>query len=168
MPDNLNGRKLLAFVGDDYEDLELWYPKLRMAEAGVSMVLAGQEAKQKQSALIDQLTREFNEGATSALAAVSTAASRMKGSAQKMSHVAAQAKEQTGAVASASEQAAANVQTVRMSLIEVMGGAPTREQLDARRGCVVVASDDADTIAPAGTPRIPMNGEVGPYDLGGR
>jgi len=47
MPDNLNGRKLLAFVGDDYEDLELWYPKLRMAEAGVSMVLAGQEAKQK-------------------------------------------------------------------------------------------------------------------------
>jgi methyl-accepting chemotaxis protein len=73
---------------------------------------AEQEAKQRQAALIDQLTREFNDGATSALAAVSTAASRMKGSAEKMSKVAAQAKEQTGAVASASEQAAANVQTV--------------------------------------------------------
>ncbi len=35
---------LLCFVGDDYEDLELWYPKLRMAEAGVSMTLAGLEA----------------------------------------------------------------------------------------------------------------------------
>ena len=44
MPDNLHGLKLLAFVGDDYEDLELWYPKLRMAEAGVSMTLAGLEA----------------------------------------------------------------------------------------------------------------------------
>ena len=41
---SLNGLKLLCFVGDDYEDLELWYPKLRMAEAGVSMTLAGLEA----------------------------------------------------------------------------------------------------------------------------
>ena len=40
----LHGLKLLAFVGDDYEDLELWYPKLRMAEAGVSMTLSGLEA----------------------------------------------------------------------------------------------------------------------------
>lgn len=46
MPQTLNGLKLLAFVGDDYEDLELWYPKLRMAEAGISMTLAGQEAGQ--------------------------------------------------------------------------------------------------------------------------
>jgi protease I len=26
--------RVLMFVGDDYEDLELWYPKLRLAEAG--------------------------------------------------------------------------------------------------------------------------------------
>ena len=44
---SLHGLQLLCFVGDDYEDLELWYPKLRMAEAGVSMTLAGQEANQK-------------------------------------------------------------------------------------------------------------------------
>lgn len=44
---SLHGLKLLCFVGDDYEDLELWYPKLRMAEAGVSMTLAGQEASWK-------------------------------------------------------------------------------------------------------------------------
>jgi len=45
---------------------------------------------QLHAAAIDQFTREFNDGATSALAAVSTTAARMKGSAEKMSHVAAQ------------------------------------------------------------------------------
>jgi protease I len=29
------------FVGDDYEDLELWYPKLRLAEAGAHVTVAG-------------------------------------------------------------------------------------------------------------------------------
>jgi protease I len=32
------------FVGDIYEDLEVWYPKLRMIEAGAEVVLAGPEA----------------------------------------------------------------------------------------------------------------------------
>jgi len=36
-------RELLAFVGDIYEDLELWYPKIRMEEAGYGMKLAGEE-----------------------------------------------------------------------------------------------------------------------------
>ena len=33
--------RLLMFVGDDYEDLELWYPKLRLAEAGGHVTVAG-------------------------------------------------------------------------------------------------------------------------------
>ena len=33
--------KILAFLGDDYEDLEIWYPKLRFEEAGFACVLAG-------------------------------------------------------------------------------------------------------------------------------
>jgi protease I len=33
--------RLLMFVGDDYEDLELWYPKLRLAEAGAHITVAG-------------------------------------------------------------------------------------------------------------------------------
>lgn len=37
-----NGR-ILAFVGDDYEDLELWYPKFRLEEAGYQVTLAGLE-----------------------------------------------------------------------------------------------------------------------------
>ena len=40
----LAGRHILIFVGDAYEDLELWYPKLRLEEAGASVVLAGPEA----------------------------------------------------------------------------------------------------------------------------
>ncbi len=40
----LLGKRVLAFVGDIYEDLELWYPKLRLIEAGASFVIAGEEA----------------------------------------------------------------------------------------------------------------------------
>ncbi len=39
--------RFLVFVGDDYEDLELWYPKLRLIEAGYEVVVAGQEARKK-------------------------------------------------------------------------------------------------------------------------
>ena len=38
-------KNLLAFVGDVYEDLELWYPKLRVEEAGFGMKLAGEELR---------------------------------------------------------------------------------------------------------------------------
>jgi protease I len=37
----LDGIRILVLVGDDYEDLELWYPKLRIEEAGGHVVLAG-------------------------------------------------------------------------------------------------------------------------------
>jgi len=36
----LPGRAVLVLVGDDYEDLELWYPKLRLEEAGAKVTLA--------------------------------------------------------------------------------------------------------------------------------
>jgi protease I len=36
---------LLAFVDEIYEDLELWYPKLRVEEAGYAVRLAGTELK---------------------------------------------------------------------------------------------------------------------------
>lgn len=40
----LAGRRLLMFVEDAYEDLELWYPRLRMLEAGAQVTVAGPEA----------------------------------------------------------------------------------------------------------------------------
>src|SRR5882724_5654518 len=33
--------RFLMFVGDDYEDLEVWYPKLRLIEAGAHVTVAG-------------------------------------------------------------------------------------------------------------------------------
>lgn len=39
----LKGLRILLFVGDIYEDLELWYPKLRLEEAGATCVVAGEE-----------------------------------------------------------------------------------------------------------------------------
>jgi deglycase len=36
---------VLTFVDDLYEDLELWYPKLRLAEAGYAMRLAAHEIR---------------------------------------------------------------------------------------------------------------------------
>ena len=43
----LTGKRVLCFVGEVYEDLELWYPKLRLQEAGAEVVLAGPAAGQK-------------------------------------------------------------------------------------------------------------------------
>ena len=47
MPANLPlaDRRFLMFVGDIYEDLELWYPKLRLTEAGAHVTVAGQKAE---------------------------------------------------------------------------------------------------------------------------
>lgn len=38
-------KTLLTFVEDIYEDLELWYPKLRLEEAGYAMRMAAPEIK---------------------------------------------------------------------------------------------------------------------------
>ncbi len=35
------GKKVLLFAGPLYEDLELWYPKIRLEEEGVVTTVAG-------------------------------------------------------------------------------------------------------------------------------
>lgn len=47
LEDTLQGKRLLIFTGDMYEDLELWYPRLRMIEAGAEVVVVGPEAGQQ-------------------------------------------------------------------------------------------------------------------------
>ncbi|HEX6644283.1 MAG TPA: type 1 glutamine amidotransferase domain-containing protein [Gemmatimonadales bacterium] len=37
----LTGRTVLIFAGPSYEDLELWYPKIRLEEEGARTVVAG-------------------------------------------------------------------------------------------------------------------------------
>ncbi len=38
---SLEGKTVLFFVGPQYEDLELWYPKIRLEEEGARTVVAG-------------------------------------------------------------------------------------------------------------------------------
>jgi protease I len=40
----LSGKRVLTLVGDIYEDLELWYPKLRLIEEGAEVIVAGEQA----------------------------------------------------------------------------------------------------------------------------
>ena len=47
--ERLNDKKILMFVDDVYEDLELWYPKLRLIEEGAAVTVAGPKAGQHYS-----------------------------------------------------------------------------------------------------------------------
>ncbi len=40
----LSGKQIVILTGEIYEDLELWYPKLRLIEAGAQVTVAGREA----------------------------------------------------------------------------------------------------------------------------
>lgn len=42
-------RRILMFVDEVYEDLELWYPKLRLVEAGSHVTVAGPKAEVRYS-----------------------------------------------------------------------------------------------------------------------
>ncbi|MFQ6114713.1 MAG: type 1 glutamine amidotransferase domain-containing protein [bacterium] len=44
----LKGKKILFFVHELYEDLELWYPKLRLIEEGAEVVVSAPEMKEYQ------------------------------------------------------------------------------------------------------------------------
>ena len=39
-----NHPRILIFVGETYEELELWYPRLRLIEAGAEVVVSGPKA----------------------------------------------------------------------------------------------------------------------------
>ncbi|MBM7571153.1 type 1 glutamine amidotransferase domain-containing protein [Aquibacillus albus] len=43
----LEDKKVIALVDEDFEDLELWYPVLRLREEGAEVDLVGKEANQK-------------------------------------------------------------------------------------------------------------------------
>ncbi|MCA1319489.1 type 1 glutamine amidotransferase [Bacillus tianshenii] len=39
----LHNKKIIQLVSDDFEDLELWYPVLRLREEGATVVIAGEK-----------------------------------------------------------------------------------------------------------------------------
>ncbi len=46
---SIEGRRIVILVGDEYEDLELWVPRLRLIEAGGRVVVAGLEKEVRYS-----------------------------------------------------------------------------------------------------------------------
>ncbi len=48
---NLRGKKVAVLVADMYQELEFWYPYLRLKEAGATVVAVGPEAKVYESKL---------------------------------------------------------------------------------------------------------------------
>jgi methyl-accepting chemotaxis protein len=99
-------------IGQMAEALSVFREGIVKANAAAAEKTREQEAKQRQAAAIDQLTREFNDGAASALAAVSTAAVRMKGSAETMSRVAAEAAGNVQTVAAATEELSGSISEI--------------------------------------------------------
>jgi protease I len=43
----LENKKVIALVSDDFEDLELWYPVLRLREEGATVHIVGKDADQE-------------------------------------------------------------------------------------------------------------------------
>ncbi|WP_100333835.1 type 1 glutamine amidotransferase domain-containing protein [Bacillus alkalisoli] len=43
----LAGKKVIQIVSNDFEDLELWYPVLRLREEGATVDIVGEKAKEK-------------------------------------------------------------------------------------------------------------------------
>jgi methyl-accepting chemotaxis protein len=78
-----------------------------------------QRVAAKRSALIDQLTKDFDQKVQGVVQGVASQAGQMESSAQSMSAAAEEATKQAGAVAAASEEGAANVQTVASAAEEL-------------------------------------------------
>jgi methyl-accepting chemotaxis protein len=115
----INVRKSSDEIGQMADALSVFREGIVRANAAAAEQAKEQQTKHEHAAAIDKLTRDFNDDATTALAAVSAAAGEMKASAEKMSRVASEAKTQTSAVTSASELAASNVQTVAAATEEL-------------------------------------------------
>jgi protease I len=68
----LTSLKVMLFAENDYEDLELWYPKLRLQEAGAQVIVAGPgepeyRSKHGYPARTDGNVRDYNAAAFDAL-----------------------------------------------------------------------------------------------------
>jgi protease I len=61
----ITGKRAVVFAENDYEDLELWYPRLRLEEAGAKVIIAGPGEKSYKSkhgypAAADANVKELN------------------------------------------------------------------------------------------------------------
>ncbi|MBP2293195.1 HAMP domain-containing methyl-accepting chemotaxis protein [Azospirillum rugosum] len=108
-----------------------------------------QEARQKRAEAIEALTREFDRLVLDVLGRVSSAATQLHATAQGMSATAEQTTRQASAVAAASSQATANVETVAAAAEELSSSIQeiSRQvaQSNAIAGAAVTTAQKTDT-----------------------
>ena len=106
-------------IGGMARSVEVFKENLIRADELAAGQAAEQQARQRRVEAIDALTREFDRLVVDALGRVSAAATQLHATAQGMSATAEQTTRQAGAVAAASSQATANVETVAAAAEEL-------------------------------------------------
>ena len=106
---------------------------------------AEHQSRIKRAAAIEALTKEFDRKVSGVLAVMTGACTEMDATAQNLSASAEQTSRQSGAVAAATEQASANVQTVASAVEELSSSiAEIGRQLDHAKSVGEQATDEAN------------------------
>ncbi len=108
-------------IGGMAKAVQVFKDSLIRADELAAQQAAEQQARQKRAERIDSLTRAFDRLALEALGRVSSAATQLQATAQGMSATAEQTTRQAGAVAAASGEATANVETVAAAAEQLSG-----------------------------------------------
>ena len=108
-------------IGGMAKAVQVFKDSLIRADELAAQQAAEQQARQKRAERIDSLTHAFDRLALEALGRVSTAATQLQATAQGMSATAEQTTRQAGAVAAASGEATANVETVAAAAEQLSG-----------------------------------------------
>jgi len=106
-------------IGGMAKSVEVFKESLIRADQLAMEQAAEQEARQRRAEKIDALTRDFDRLVVDVLSRVSSAATQLHATAQGMSATAEQTTRQASAVAEASNQATANVETVAAAAEEL-------------------------------------------------
>ncbi len=99
-------------IGDMARAVQVFKENMIKADELAAQQEEEREAKEKRAEKVMQLTADFDDTVSGVLKTVASATTELESTAQAMSATAEQTNQQSSAVASASEQATANVQTV--------------------------------------------------------
>ncbi|MDY0871370.1 methyl-accepting chemotaxis protein [Dongia rigui] len=106
-------------IGDIARALQVFKDTATAAEALRAEQAEEQRAKERRQAVVDGLIRTFDDTMASELSQLTSASTELQATAQSMSSTAEETSRQATAVAAASEQASANVQTVAAAADEL-------------------------------------------------
>ncbi len=116
---DITGGQRADEIGDIARALQVFKDTATAAEALRAEQAEEQRAKERRQSVIDGLIRTFDDTMSSELSQLTSASTELQATAQSMSSTAEETSRQATAVAAASEQASANVQTVAAAADEL-------------------------------------------------